>query len=1021
MDLVIEQFLPKYPSIQEDDTMDPYSQNFYDALYNKKEFNELKLLPRSIERTRGDEPGDLLKHQKIVNRYMSSYTLYDSLLVLFEMGSGKACTAIGTIEQLRKQTNAYKGAIILSRNKLLLDNFKKELLFTCTKRGEYYPQEYFELSPRDREQKKEFENKANKKMNSFYQFSTIETFSRQIRDQLDINITLKYSNYIIVIDEAHHLGTKYSTNSVPTTFKDYLERIQNPIYRDMFRFLHIIKNKKVLLLTGTPMRDSVDELPDLLNLILPLDKQLPVSKNFLSTFMEQSSEDILTLKESERDNLKSYFKGYVTFLTRNSDPRVSFQYIGTPQNISLSNSSIQKYIVYPNEMTDFQGNLYKEAFNLDIKSDKKGIYTNAIQSSLMVFPDGSWGKKAFKKYMKIKKRRTFKGKTLISYTVNEKSDFKTIVGKGTNLEKLENLRKYSTKYASIIEKLLEENDGTSLIFTTSVKGGGLIVFTKILEEFGFLKNNGTKNVSPKNHYAVISDTLTTPAQISKILSVFNDQENWNGKYIKVIIGSQSVSEGITLKNVQHVHIVTPAWNFSKIDQALSRAYRLGSHQYLLTKMEQVTVKCYLHTSSLPNVQTIDEMMYIISQQKDIGIQSVLRTIKESSFDCGLTKNYNFSPGDQDYSRICNFEKCDYECDGNPKLKEEDVSTYQLFWNESRIREIIDKIKHLFRFKNKLLLVDILKPEYTVFEIQQALRIIIDNKIVIKNFLGFDNYLEEFQNTYYLVLISDNSSLDEMILKEEQSIDNILNNLYTEFVPNLIKQFSILSESKRIQIIKNISKNFQELLLEGALLLKRENSQEHKEFQNWMLEFFKNKVYSTENTIISKVLLEDYGILRCLYPKQIKWSSCIENEKDKLIELEKAQKLELEEKSDFYGFDGEKGFYIRDVSTETATEADDKRKMTRGQVCTSYQVPELIEILIKLNVPIPDEFENEATLEQLISKINAKKKCKKYFEFLQSYSRDKDIVRKILYWCMPKKKLCNLLRTYFVENNLMLFE
>mgnify|MGYP000014339514 CR=1 FL=1 len=37
------------------------------------------------------------------------------------------------------------------------------------------------------------------------------------------------------------------------------------------------------------------------------------------------------------------------------------------------------------------------------------------------------------------------------------------------------------------------------------------------------------------------------------------------------------SEGITLKNIRNIHIVTPSWNFSEIDQAIARGYRLFSH------------------------------------------------------------------------------------------------------------------------------------------------------------------------------------------------------------------------------------------------------------------------------------------------------------------------------------------------------------------------------------------------------------------------------------------------------------
>ena len=63
-----------------------------------------------------------------------------------------------------------------------------------------------------------------------------------------------------------------------------------------------------------------------------------------------------------------------------------------------------------------------------------------------------------------------------------------------------------------------------------------------------------------------------------------------GEYIKVIIGSEKMSEGITLKNIQNIHILSPGWNFSEIDQAIARGYRLFSHNNLIDKEIKVNVR-----------------------------------------------------------------------------------------------------------------------------------------------------------------------------------------------------------------------------------------------------------------------------------------------------------------------------------------------------------------------------------------------------------------------------------------------
>ena len=62
----------------------------------------------------------------------------------------------------------------------------------------------------------------------------------------------------------------------------------------------------------------------------------------------------------------------------------------------------------------------------------------------------------------------------------------------------------------------------------------------------------------------------------------------------------AVSEGISLTNVQIIHVLTPWWNFSAIDQAISRGIRATSHDELLDKdpyfQNNPNVNIYLHAS-----------------------------------------------------------------------------------------------------------------------------------------------------------------------------------------------------------------------------------------------------------------------------------------------------------------------------------------------------------------------------------------------------------------------------------------
>ena len=110
-------FLPKYPNI-ENNELDPYNgENFNQVIYNKKEFRELKL-----SKFENIQQGQLLKHQKIISRFISSYTPYDGILLFHYMGTGKTCSAISVAENSDK-----KIMVILSAS--LVNNFKEKLLF----------------------------------------------------------------------------------------------------------------------------------------------------------------------------------------------------------------------------------------------------------------------------------------------------------------------------------------------------------------------------------------------------------------------------------------------------------------------------------------------------------------------------------------------------------------------------------------------------------------------------------------------------------------------------------------------------------------------------------------------------------------------------------------------------------------------------------------------------------------------------------------------------------------------------
>ena len=106
---------------------------------------------------------------------------------------------------------------------------------------------------------------------------------------------------IIVIDEVHNLREQGKTSGLN-------------IYNQFHRFLHVIEGCKILILSGTPMKDSVDEIASIMNLITPMDKQLPTGQTFINEYFDMEGPEIFKVKQSKKRELKQVFKGKVSFL-----------------------------------------------------------------------------------------------------------------------------------------------------------------------------------------------------------------------------------------------------------------------------------------------------------------------------------------------------------------------------------------------------------------------------------------------------------------------------------------------------------------------------------------------------------------------------------------------------------------------------------------------------------------------------------------------------------------------------------
>lgn len=346
---------------------------------------------------------------------------------------------------------------------------------------------------------------------------------------------------------------------------------------------------------------------------------------------------------------------------------------------------------------------------------------------------------------------------------------------------INNLRKFSSKFAFVVEKVLEarENGEKVFIYTNIINGGGVALLGAILKLFDYEWLHVTQDEQKKAsqteapRFVVLTSETATPDQLSDILGkdgLINDKKNRHGEYVQVILGTEVISEGVDLKHIRKVFILNPWWNTPQIDQAIGRAVRATSHVDL--DPSERTVEIYrlatvpLDQSGKSEVKnnSIDLKMYATSEDKEKYIKQIERIMKMASIDCVLNKARNTPTEGERGSRECDFEECDWKCYGIPDILEKFddnrwgvlEDTYNLYYGISDTVEIKKTIQQLFNNKSS----------YTFEEIREQLRVNgeVPNDIIIARTLselifkneritnrsGFNNFLREENNLYFLV-------------------------------------------------------------------------------------------------------------------------------------------------------------------------------------------------------------------------------------------------------------------------------
>jgi hypothetical protein len=696
------------------------------------------------------------------------------------------CAGVAIAEKFKPLVQKYNTKIIVLVPGPLIKESWKHHIIKCT--GETYLKKIDKSQYIDHQELDRYKKSALVQAMQYYKFMSYKSFHKRVLGERIIEkregtkVTYRkteegeferdvavdrihnLNNTLIIIDEAHNL-----------TGNAYGEALS-----------YIIKNStnlKIVLMSATPMKNLADDIVDLVNFLRPPEHPIERDKIFTG---EKNYE--MKLKPGGLEYFKKMANGYISHvrgsdplvfakkIEKGDKPdELLFTKITRCKMNEFQRGLYDKTKIESEDALDRKAEAVANFVFPSLSNDKKTIEAtsgndglNILKNQLKSFPE-ILNKKIGIDLFKNDKETDWIGLT---------PDGHSLTGK---IFRKEYLKMFSTKFYKALKKinrLTADKKGakTAFIYSNLVKIG-IEIFAQVLLQNGYLEfqedigsyqinsdticyycgiqhkdhNKLTKSKNPddsassteytkseiKNHtfYPATFITVTgkgsedtgevIPEEKKKIIDdIFNNFDNREGKYLKLILGSKVMNEGVSLFNTAEVHILDVYYNFGRVDQVIGRAIRWCSHYKQMSEKNQFpSVNVYKYVVSLEKGLSSEEELYRKAEQKYLLIKKLERAMKEVSIDCPLNLQANIfkeeikeydkcgEKGKQECPQICDFTKCDFKCD-NMKINAEyydperkiykkidknnlDITTFTTGFAKTEIEYCKKKIKELY--------------------------------------------------------------------------------------------------------------------------------------------------------------------------------------------------------------------------------------------------------------------------------------------------------------------------------------
>jgi hypothetical protein len=712
--------LPEYARTLEDNGLYPSVEDsqFVSRLLQKSEFADTVSTYDPNENPCGtDEDGNPIQGKQVpdfeitpVQRFVANFlhprTPYMSALLYHGVGVGKTCAAIQTAEAFLDVYPKRKVIIVCPR--AIRAGFYRTIFDITTLKIGSGPEPnsvrgctgdtYLRLSNSiDEKNKEDIEKRVKRVINSRYIFFGYLEFRNYIRsiiktetdpEKRAIRLQREFNYRLLIIDEAHNLRDVLSMTGQEEDedLDTAAEKDESQGGKELTPFLkELLKSTegmKLLLMTATPMFNTVFEIHFLLNLLLMNDKKPEIP-------MESILDEYGNIVEGAEKVLRPIANTYISFM-RGENPN-SFPLRLFPSGVDPNGEPVNRLTpgTYPQiqlektlskvvpEQTridvsklpivvSFGNSIYDSNLHNLTKEKVKGgigyqVVDSLLQAANCIFPQSedsdlysSIGKDGFDATFK----KVEKSKGAVKAT-----DAKWLL--------LENIRNYAPKVATIM-RYLKHTDGIGFVYSRFVKTGAMLL-ALALEANGYtpygrepLLANGIQDdlgkqcalcsMRQRQHkgmdhdfvaakYGLLTGDILLSPNNADVINVARSAENKNGEKIKVVLGSQITGEGIDLRFIREIHILDAWFHLNKTEQIIGRGIRYCSHSLLPLIKRNTTV--FLHVAGFANrstFETADIYCYRVALSKAQLVGNMSRLLKVYAVDCNLRKKVTILKG-----------------------------------------------------------------------------------------------------------------------------------------------------------------------------------------------------------------------------------------------------------------------------------------------------------------------------------------------------------------------------------------